>query len=364
MSACAQIHLRGWGIPVCVPQPASPPLPPCWTDYPVFMRRRFAGPLLRGVLNMEPGQHANTTSPLPILLNATAGGSGKEDLRDRLADLFRVHGLEATIAFAHSGVELVELARQSVRHAGELVVAGGGDGTINAVASALLGTNKVLGVLPLGTLNHFAKDLQIPLALDSAVQTILAGRIMAVDVGDVNGHIFLNNSSLGIYPHLVHEREAHQQQGRSKWFALCLAALRVLYRYPRVSVHIRVDGQALVRMSPLLFVGNNEYSLEGRQLGARTCLDQGRLCVYVLHQTGRWGLLRLLCHLLLGQRQAATDFDALSTPALSVEARRPHQRLRVSIDGEVIMLRAPLHYRIRPAALHVIVPSMAGEAQP
>lgn len=86
--------------------------------------------------------------------------------------------------------------------------------------------------------------------------------------------------------------------------------------------------------------------------------------MYVLHQTGRWGLLRLLCHLLLGQRQAATDFDALSTPALSVEARRPHQRLRVAIDGEVIMLRAPLHYRIRPAALHVIVPSMAGEAQP
>jgi diacylglycerol kinase family enzyme len=95
----------------------------------------------------------------------------KEDIRDRLADLFRAHGMEVAIWFAHRGPELVALARQSARHAGETVDAGGGGGTINAVTSALLGTDKVLGVLPLGTLHDFAKDLQIPLDLKSSGQT-------------------------------------------------------------------------------------------------------------------------------------------------------------------------------------------------
>lgn len=176
----------------------------------------------------------------------------------------------------------------------------------------------------------------------------------------MNGHLFLNNSSLGIYPHLVQERKAHQQKGRSKWLALCLAAIRALYRYPRVRVHIRVDGQALVRTTPIVFIENNEYLVKGLKIGARTCLDQGRLCVYVLHQTGRWGLLRLLCHLLFGKGQAATDFDALSAPEVTVDAQRPHRRLRVAIDGEVTVLRAPLEYRIRTAALRVIVPQTAG----
>jgi diacylglycerol kinase family enzyme len=120
---------------------------------------------------MAQGQAVNTRSQLTIVFNATAAGVGKEDIRARLAELFRAHAMEVAIWFAHSGPELVALARQSARHAGETVVAGGGDGTINAVVSALLGTDKILGVLPLGTLNHFAKDLQIPLDLESSVQT-------------------------------------------------------------------------------------------------------------------------------------------------------------------------------------------------
>jgi diacylglycerol kinase family enzyme len=120
----------------------------------------------------------------------------KEDRRDRLADLFRDHGLEVAIGFAHRGPELVALARQSARHAGETVDAGGGDGTINAVASVLLGTYKVFGKLPLRALNDFTKVCRFPLRLNRRYKPTIDGRIIPVDGGDVNGHLFLNNRVL------------------------------------------------------------------------------------------------------------------------------------------------------------------------
>jgi diacylglycerol kinase family enzyme len=123
------------------------------------------------ILDMAPGQPVYTRSQLTSVLNATAGGVGKEDIGDRLVDLFRAQGMEVGISFAHSGPERVALARRSAQHTGETVVAGGGDATSNAVASALLGTDKVLGVLPRGSLNDVAKDLLIPIDLESLVQT-------------------------------------------------------------------------------------------------------------------------------------------------------------------------------------------------
>jgi YegS/Rv2252/BmrU family lipid kinase len=312
-----------------------------------------------GDVETKSSHSVNISSRLTVILNVSAGGSSHEEVCQQVVDLFRAGGVDAQIALAESGAEIVQLARQALRQTGDTIVVGGGDGTLNTVAAALVGTDKALGVLPLGTLNHFAKDVQIPLDLEAAVRTIIEGRVIRVDVGEVNGHIFLNNSSLGLYPNLVKEREAHQRRGWSKWLAFGFAALKVLYRYPRVQVRVHLDGRELVRTSPLLFVGNNEYLLEGLNLGARRCLDQGLLCVYVLHQTGRWGILRLLWHLLRRKRQGANDFDALYTPEILVEARRKRKRMRVALDGEVIVLYTPLEYRIRSAALRVIVPQEA-----
>src|SRR5215210_3549065 len=131
-----------------------------------------------------------------VIINATSGANDKESVRARLAEIFAARGLNARITLAESGAEIVELARRAAREDGDTVIAGGGDGTINAVASTLVGTAKRLGVLPLGTLNHFAKDLKIPLDLEDAAKTVLDGQVARVDVGEVNGRIFLNNSSL------------------------------------------------------------------------------------------------------------------------------------------------------------------------
>ena len=291
-----------------------------------------------------------------VILNASSGTGDKEAARDRLAELFKEGGLEARIQLARSGEEIVELARRAVRENCQPIVAGGGDGTINAVASEVVGTDRTLGVLPLGTLNHFAKDLHIPLDLDAAARVIIDGREARVDVGEVEGRIFLNNSSLGLYPSIVRHRERQQERlGRGKWPAFVWATLTMLKRYPFLSVRLSTDDQRLIRRTPFVFVGNNEYQMESFNVGARSCIDAGHLSLYVAHRTGRLGLLRLAWRALFGGLRDAEDFDALCTTEVVIETRRP-KRLRVATDGEVTVLTTPLHYRVRPGALRVLVP--------
>src|SRR2546425_291528 len=170
--------------------------------------------------------------PVDVIINTVSGATDKEEVRRLLVEVFATSDIEARIFLGESGAEVIELARRSMRGSAQTIVAGGGDGTVNAVASSLVGTNKTLGVLPLGTLNHFAKGLHIPLDLEGAARTIIAGHTIRVDVGEVNERIFLNNSSLGLYPSIVHHRERQQRLGYGKWPALLWAALTVLRRYP------------------------------------------------------------------------------------------------------------------------------------
>jgi len=137
---------------------------------------------------------------------------------------------------------MAQVAQAAAHENYDMIVAGGGDGTISLVASALIDSGKVLGVLPLGTLNHFAKDLRIPIDFEEAAQNLVSGSTVKVDVGEVNGRIFLNNSTLGLYPTLVREREKQQRLGWRKWPAFVWAAIAALRRYPFVSVRVSVDG--------------------------------------------------------------------------------------------------------------------------
>ncbi|MCA1619077.1 MAG: hypothetical protein LC795_07150 [Acidobacteria bacterium] len=246
--------------------------------------------------------------------------------------------------------------RRALSEGARAVVAGGGDGTVGSVAGALAGTDLPLGVLPLGTLNHFAKDLGIPLGLEEAARNVCEGRVVSVDVGEVNGQVFVNNSSLGLYPRIVRRREKLQErEGSGKWSALARAGLAVLRRHPFLNVRLDADGRRITRKTPFVFVGNNEYETEGLQLGGRSRLDAGRLSLYVAHRTGRLGLLRLVLSALLGRLRQAHDFDALRAEEIWVETRRA-KRLPVATDGEVTVMTTPLHYRVRPGALKVIVP--------
>jgi YegS/Rv2252/BmrU family lipid kinase len=291
-----------------------------------------------------------------VIINASSGTDDKKETRERLAKVFASSGVEARISLAKSGGEIIDLARRAVEDKCQPIIAGGGDGTINAVASIVLDTDRTLGVLPLGTLNHFAKDLNIPLDVESALRVCLEGREAKVDVGEVNGTVFLNNSSLGLYPSIVRHREKQQQRlGRGKWPAFIWATLTMLKRYPFLNVRLSTDDQRLIRRTPFVFVGNNEYEMESFNVGARSCIDAGQLSLYVAHRTGRLGLLRLAWRALFGGLRDEQDFDAMCTKEIWIETRRP-KRLRVATDGEVTIMTTPLHYRVRPGALRVLVP--------
>jgi diacylglycerol kinase family enzyme len=290
---------------------------------------------------------------LSLILNPSAGKKGGDP--DQLRSLFQQYGITPSILVVSKGTDIRKFALEAARK-DNMIVAGGGDGTVNAVASSLAGTDSVLGVLPLGTLNHFAKDLGIPLEITDAVQVIAQQFVSSVDVGQVNEQKFVNNSSLGIYPSIVSERERLQRTGLHKWLALLVASFKVWRRLPRITVRLDVDQKSLVRTTHFVFVGNNEYEIEGTKLGTRGRLDAGNLVLYTAGTQTRENLVRLALRTFIG-RHSWDQFEILRTHELSIESKRPY--LHVSFDGEVARMKTPLHYKILPRALRVIVPKLS-----
>lgn len=295
-------------------------------------------------------------TPLKIIISSGAGPSDNTKAAERLAQIFKEDQIAVDITLAQSGDEIVELARAAARDSCEVIVAAGGDGTINSVAAAVLDTDKVLGVLPLGTLNHFAKDLGIPIELETAARTIIAGHTTEVDVAEVNGRVFLNNSSLGLYPMIVREREKRQRLGFGKWPAFIWATIQALRRYPLLDIQLRVNDELLHRTTPFVFVGNNEYAMDLFNIGARDRLDKGVLSIYITQRTSRFKLITLALRAVLGNLRNDKDFLELRSNEVKIATR--HKRLRVAFDGEIEVMKPPLEYKVRSRALRVIVPKM------
>jgi diacylglycerol kinase family enzyme len=243
-----------------------------------------------------------------------------------------------------------------------VLIAAGGDGTVSAVGTAAVETGATFGVIPAGTLNHFARDAGIPLDPDAAIQAIKARRTRSFDVGEVNGRIFLNNASLGMYPRLVWERVMEQRRGWRKGPALAIALVKAWRRYRTLGVLVRVDDRDSFRRTPFLVVSNGEYTLTGMNFGTRATLDEGRLSIYVAPADGRFGVLTLPLRAITGRLDADARFETLRTTAATIETRR--RRISVAVDGEIVMMRAPLHIRIRPRSLRTIVASPRESLQP
>jgi diacylglycerol kinase family enzyme len=295
------------------------------------------------------------------LVNETAGTAERQNastLRDTLASAFARRGVSVDLQLLPSA-RIKEAAEQAQERAArgdiDAVVVGGGDGTINTVASVLAGTGTPLGLLPLGTLNHFAKDLGVPLDLDKAVEVICGAETRLVDVAEVNGQVFVNNSSIGLYPYMVLDRERRRSMhGQAKWIATILAAVRTLRYLPRRRLTIRAEGSTEPCRTPCLFVGNNEYGLVASALGTRERLDRGELCLYVAQQRSRTALVWLALRSALGMVAGTRDLRIIKAGSAEIQSRT--SRLLVSLDGEVALLRPPLRYRTCRGALRVFVP--------
>jgi YegS/Rv2252/BmrU family lipid kinase len=290
-----------------------------------------------------------------VFLNRSAGTLASEsDPEKTIESLLLPRGIEPEFRSTPPS-ELPREVATALEREVKLIVACGGDGTISSVASALVGTDVSLGILPLGTLNHFAKDMKIPLDLTAAADVIASGHTEIVDVGSVNDQIFINNSSLGVYSQLALDRDAKRKNlGIGKWFALCLASIKMLMRFPMVHVRLEVNDESKTRNSPIVFIGNNEYQFDISRVGTRLSLQSGQLSLYIANTQSRWGLLRLIARGLLGQLPQAEDFEASKHTELWITSSR--KSVLVALDGEINRMQLPLHYRIRPRALRVCAP--------
>lgn len=290
-----------------------------------------------------------------VVLNPGSGAKADEAARRKeILELFAARGRTATIFGATPDAPVDAQARKAVDAGCQLAVAAGGDGTVNAVAGAVVGRDVPLAVLPTGTLNHFAKDVGIPLELPEAVRVACEGMVRVVDAGEVNGRLFLNNSSIGVYPRIVELRNRYGGRGPAKWVAALWASLVVLRRRPFLGVRIRVGDETVVRRTPFVFVGNNEYRMIGLGAGSRESLTDGMLAVYVMRGSHRSKVLGLALRVLFRGAHRVDELELLKVAEADIETRR--RRLQVALDGEVAVLESPLSYRARPAALQVMTP--------
>ena len=290
-----------------------------------------------------------------IIANAAAGG-GADEAASASERALREAGAEPSLRRV-AGPELARAAREAAAEC-DVVAALGGDGTVNAVAGALAGSETPMLVLPAGTLNHFAKDLGIPPDAAEAALLVRDGARRRVDVAEVNGRVFVNNSSIGAYPVAVALRERLQEVGgRGKWVAMTRAALRTFRRYPTLHVRIEGDDGEIALETPFVFVGNNAYGGDGVGSAQRARLDAGKLGVITADATTRRQAIRVAALVALGRADASGVWRGESAE-LSVETDRAS--LLVALDGEVERLETPLAYRSRPGALVVIGPAGAG----
>ena len=297
------------------------------------------------------------TTPIPVILNCSSGLGHPACVAQSIRERFREHGVEAEVLAAGKGGEVPALAKRAARGGG-LVVAAGGDGTVSTVADAVRRAGGSLGVIPLGTLNHFARDMGIPLDAAEAIRTIATGHGIAVDVGEVNGAGFINNSSLGLYPNIVRGRERHQRRmRRPKRTAMLWAILAAMRRAPLLRLKLQLDDDEQSCTSPFVFIGNNDYTMEGFHIGKRAQLDGGVLSIYTTTRRTAGGLFGLALRALFGALRQAEDFSELHARTLRVES--PRRRLFVATDGEVAIMQTPLEYSILPRALTVIAPPAA-----
>lgn len=304
-----------------------------------------------------------------VLVNRSAGSVVRSGLTaEEIGAAFAAAGVEAEVRFL-PGAEIAAAARAAVRNGFGAVVAAGGDGTIRCVAGVLAdggaaesagGRTVPLGVLPVGTLNHFARDLGIPLDLKEAAAVVTGGRVHRLDLGEVNGEIFVNNSMLGFYPPVVRERDRQRRHlGRGKWWATISALAKVVPRLPALRLRIETAGQTLERTTRFVFVGNNEYVMHAFRFGARGRLDSGDLYLYVADAPDRSHLVRLALLSLVRDLKAAERFEAWRLPEVTIDLVHPARTIAVYMDGEVEHLAPPLCYRVRPRALPVLLPAAA-----
>lgn len=303
-----------------------------------------------------------TLKPLSIIYNARSGfhASNKEQVYEQLLTYFTEQGFEIQ-AFELGEKKDFPTLMQSIiqRHQSSesigVIVAAGGDGTLNAVAKALLGINIPLGILPLGTFNYVARVLNIPIDIMQAAEVIATGQIRSIHVAKINDQIYLNNASLGLYPLFIQRRELYNAKfGRFPLHAYT-SGLDVLIRDRKeLKLEVEVDGKIYPVKTPLIFFGNNQLQLAEMKLRIAKCAEQGQVAGVVVAKSDKLTLFRMLLQLIRGELEQAPDVYSFAADDVKVFSRR--EKLTVALDGEIVEMRPPLHITVQKNAVNIMVP--------
>jgi diacylglycerol kinase family enzyme len=289
-----------------------------------------------------------------VIMNRDAGGDNKAALTGEIETAFAAHDWKVEFVLA-GRYDLRSRTRQTLAQGPGAIVVAGGDGTINMVASACVEANRPLGLLPAGTFNYVARNLGVPTEVSEAVALIVHGQLRQVDIGEINGRIFLNNAGLGLYARMLEHREHDKRRfGRSRIVAFVSGMRCLLSSHPLFAVELEADGHAERHLTTTLFFGCNSLQLQHFNAAAAECLRHQKLAVLSLKLRSRWEVIVAACAGLMGRLDAVKTTDTFCASNVRVQTRR--RVLKVAVDGEIVLLRSPLDVVLRPGALQVFAP--------
>ena len=305
----------------------------------------------------------NEDSPITILMNANAGSKDKFAVRAAIDAAVQGSRRDIELVVARHPRDLPTLAHEAADRGAGVLAAAGGDGTLNAVASVARERDLPLAVLPVGTFNYFARDLGLPLEVAEAMRVITEGTLRRVAVGQVNGRLFLNNASIGLYRRLLEQREQHKRRfGRTRHVAMLSALLTLWRRHPLYRLRLEIDGQPLTLSTLTVFFGRNALQMEQLGLDEAVCVARGEMAVLALREVNRLELLELIVRGAFARMEAAENLRQYCAVKVEVDwLDQGSRRIRAAIDGELIELDLPLVIEAVPDALQVVVPRVPDE---
>ena len=316
-----------------------------------------------------PAPLIGPSSPLFIVLNAGAGSADAAATRRIVEEGCAAAGRRHRIFVVDERATVQALAREAVERAravGGVVVAAGGDGTVNAVAQATLGSGLAFGVLPQGTFNYFSRTHGIPVGTAEALEVLLTEQPRPAQVGLVNDRIFLVNASMGLYAELLEDRESYKARyGRSRWIAFFAGLLTVMRGHRHWNLRMAWRGQERDLRTPTLFIGNNPLQLLQVGIEHADAPENGQLAAVALKPVSVLAMPGLLVRGALGRLGSADEVLSFPFESMTVKASRSHgpRRVKVATDGEIAWAEMPLLFRVSPEPLWLVRPDTAPELE-
>jgi diacylglycerol kinase family enzyme len=309
--------------------------------------------------DIQPSNHHNQKF-ISIVMNQSSGRRAPEfvPVHEVLANYFSERGFEVELHLAADPLDLVHLVQKAVaqhKNRKGVIVAAGGDGTVNAVAHALLNETIPMGIIPLGTFNYVARALDIPLELFAAADVIVHGHPYKIHVGCVNQYIYLNNASIGLYPRMIEQREQdNSRYGRFRAVALISGFAVLMREHQKLKLKLSIDGQLEPIETPLVFFGNNPLQLQDYNLELAECAAMGKLAVVAITEVSRWQILKLITRLQVGTFEQAPEVTAFCADQIRIDSKA--SQMKVAIDGEIIRINTPLYFSVAKDAVTIMVP--------